>query len=154
MARSDLFIGGFALALLANSAVCLAASSAASSASESLATSVGSISGSFETSSNSSTGNKTAQGDYRVVDVADAPQRPGVQRLALQSLDTEGAEGELVLYLPQQTVAQAQLAAGQVVTAKPRPYGVEFALRDTQEAFYLVLQDAWYRELHTQPVVL
>jgi hypothetical protein len=54
----------------------------------------------------------------------------------------------LVLYVPQATHEQNQLAAGQVITATPRPYGTEFAR--AEKPFFLVLHDAWFDELQTK----
>ena len=56
-----------------------------------------------------------------------------------------------------QILEQAGLAQGGVVTARPRPYGTEFAYAAAgaaKQAFYLVLADDWYRELQTRPVQL
>ena len=133
----------------------LAASSAASSASDSSATSVGSISGSFEKSSASSS--KTtgvAQGDYKIIELAAAPQRPGDLRIKLQAVAEPGADGEIFLTLPQQALEQGALALGDTVTARPRPYGTEFASGVTGQAFFLVLTDDWYRELQSHVVLL
>ena len=133
----------------------LAASSAASSASDSSATSVGSISGSFEKSSASSS--KTtgvAQGDYKIIELAAAPQRPGDLRIKLQAVAEPGADGEIFLTLPQQAFEQGGLALGDTVTARPRPYGTEFASGVTGQAFFLVLTDDWYRELQSHAVLL
>ena len=133
----------------------LAASSAASSASDSSATSVGSISGSFEKSSASSS--KTtgvAQGDYKIIELAAAPQRPGDLRIKLQAVAEPGADGEIFLTLPQQALEQGALALGDTVTARPRPYGTEFASGVTGQAFFLVLTDDWYRELQSHAVLL
>ena len=133
----------------------LAASSAASSASDSSATSVGSISGSVEKSSASSS--KTtgvAQGDYKIIELAAAPQRPGALRIKLQAVAEPGADGELFLTLPQQAFEQGALALGATVTARPRPYGTEFASGVTGQAFFLVLTDDWYRELQSHAVLL
>ena len=132
-----------------------AASSAASSASDSSATSVGSISGSVEKSSASSS--KTtgvAQGDYKIIELAAAPQRPGALRIKLQAVAEPGADGELFLTLPQQAFEQGALALGATVTARPRPYGTEFASGVTSQAFFLLLTDDWYRELQSNVVVL
>lgn len=130
-----------------------AASSASSASSDAASTSVGSVSTSFEKSSDSSSkGNKAAMGDYRIVNVAAAEQRPGTMRLQLQSVAEPGAAGALVLYVPQATHEQNQLAAGQVITATPRPYGTEFAR--AEKPFFLVLHDAWFDELQTKPVTL
>ena len=132
-----------------------AESSAASSASESVTTSVGSLSASVQRSSESSS--KTtgvAEGDYKIIDMAAVPERPGTVRMSLQAVAGPAAEGELFLYVPQQAVDQSRLAAGQVVTAHQRAYGIEFAHGETKKAFFLVLTDDWYRELQTNPVVL
>lgn len=145
--------------LLALTALCpvtaaLAESSIASSASNSVSTSVGSASTSIEKSSESSTGGnkRVAVGDYRLIELAELPERPGQLRLRLQAL-AQGA-GEFYLLLPRQTAEQGALARGQVVTARERPYGIEFARADLGQAFFLVLDDAWHRELQSRPVVL
>ena len=132
----------------------VAASSAASSASDSVATSVGSCSGSIQQSSASSS--KTtgvAAGDYKLIETAQVAGRPGVMRLRLQPVDGR-ADGGFDLLLPEAVVAQARLAVGATVSARERPYGLEFAQGEPREAFFLVLADAWYRELQTTAVVL
>ncbi|MEP6873039.1 MAG: hypothetical protein ABI887_01620 [Burkholderiales bacterium] len=144
-----------ALLLGATAMPALAASSAASSASEGSSTSVGSSSDSVKTSSNgSSKGTNVADGDYRVIEVAAVADRPGFARMTLQAVVDRGEDGEFFLYLPQQTVAQSGLAAGQTVAARQRPYGVEFAKGDTRQAFFLVLSDDWYRDLPSHALVL
>jgi hypothetical protein len=144
-----------ALALLSHAAMSIAASSASSASSEGSSVSVGSVSGSFEASSNSSSqGGKTAQGDYRIVDVAAVPERPGMQRVALQSLADDGPQGAFVLILPQATLDRTPLGAGQVITAQQRSFGVEFALREAQAPFFLVLDDNRYRELNIRAVTI
>ena len=152
LAAFSLLIGAFAMP-------CQAASSAASSASESVGASVGSVSGSLQTSSGSSTkGKGVAAGDYKIIDVAAAPERPGMVRLQLQlqlqAHADASAQGEISLYLPQRALEQSQLQLGQQVTARPRAYGVEFSNSQTQQAFYLVLADEWFRELDSKPVLL
>lgn len=148
-------LAAFALLLGAATVPALAASSASSASSEGSSVSVGSVSGSFEASSNSSSqGGKTAQGDYRIVDVAAVPERPGMQRVALQSVADDGPQGAFALILPQATLDRTPLGAGQVITAKPRSYGVEFALREAQAPFFLVLDDARHRELNIRPVTI
>jgi len=133
----------------------MAASSAASSASDSIGTSVGSISGSVQKSSGSSSkATGVAQGDYRIIEVAAAPQQPGTVRMKLQAVADSVADGDFFLFLPQKAVDQGRLAPGDIVTARQRPYGVEFASGATQQAFFLVLNDDWYRELQTNAVVL
>ena len=136
-----------------------ASSTAASSASEGVSASVGSVSTSFEKSSDgSSKKEKTAAGDYKVTEVAEVAERPGTLRLTLAPVAADAAgtkaDDSFALYVPAQVVARDPVAAGQVITAKPRPYGVEFAKADTGRAFFLVLQDEWYRELQSNAVTL
>ena len=132
-----------------------AASSAASSASESVSTSIGSISDSFKKSSDSSSKkNDVADGDYRVIEVAELADRPGTVRMKLQAVADATADGEFYLQVPRQTVDQAGLAAGAVITARHRVYGIEFAKAEGRQAFFLALTDDWYRELQSKAVVL
>jgi hypothetical protein len=148
-------LASITLLLWATAMPCIAASSAASSASESIGTSVGSISGSIQNSSDSSSkATGVAEGDYKIIDVAAVAERPGTARMKLQALVDRGAGGEFFLYLPQEVVDQARLAQGGTVTARQRPYGLEFAHGQTRQAFFLVLSDEWYRELQTTAVVL
>ena len=133
-----------------------AASSAVSSASDSITTSVGSISASVQKSSNSSSQTtKLAAGEYRVIDVA-LNDASGLARIRLHAEADPSADGELDLLVPQATVAQAGLKAGEVLTAAVRPYGFEFTVARADKAlpFFLVLEDDWYRELQTRPVTL
>lgn len=141
----------FAPAALALAAAMPAlAASSASSASSTASTSIGASSDSIQNSSESSSQqNRTAQGDYRVTDVAVADGKPGMVRVSLQA--AEGDES-FDLVLPQQAAQAGRVAVGEVVHAAPRPYGVEFARADNRQAFFLVLQDEWYRELATNPV--
>lgn len=136
-----------------------AASSASSAASDSVTTSVGSLSNSVEQSSASSTGDKkVAEGDYRIIDMAAAADRPGVVRMKLQALadgPTNGhVEGEFFLYVPQAALEGTPLAQGGTVTARHKPYGVEFAVTQTRQAFFLALADEWFKELQTTAVAL
>lgn len=148
------FLAPAALLVLAGAALpALAASSAASSASDSLSTSVGSVSDSFQNSSESSDRpNRTADGDYKVIEVAAAEERPGTLRLTLQPAD--GAGEAFALFLPQKAADVGGVAVGQVVNARNRAYGVEFARADNRQPFFLVLEDAWYQELASNPVTL
>jgi hypothetical protein len=146
-----------ALALLAGATALPAGASgsASSASSEGSSASVGSLSTSIETSSDaSSKGGEVAQGDYRIIEVADAPARAGTVRVTLQALAVDGADGRLSLYLPQQTAAGAQLAVGERVNARERPYGLEFAHGEPLQAFFLVVHDEGARELRTRPVTL
>lgn len=152
--RND--IAAIALLFGATAMPCLAASSTSSAVSDSFTTSVGSVSDSFGKSSDSSSSKekKVADGDYRIIDVAAVPERSGTVRMKLQALADRGADGEFFLDLPQVVVEQSRLAQGGVVTARQRPYGVEFAHGPARQAFFLVLSDEWYRELQTTAVVL
>jgi hypothetical protein len=127
-----------------------AASSTASSASEGASSAASSGSKSLEQSSGSSSkGDKVAAGDYKIIDVAAAADRPGMVRVHLQA-----AADDFYLVLPEQAFEKSQLAAGQMVTAREHAYGLEFASHKTQQAFFLVLSDEWYRELDSHAVVL
>jgi|RhiMetdeSRZDD1v2_1073273.scaffolds.fasta_scaffold30211_7 hypothetical protein len=130
------------------------ADSLASSASSAASESVGSLSDSLRGSSNSSNKKQVAEGDYRIIDVAAIDEKPGMLRLKMQAVARAGDEGELYLDLPQKTLAAKALAAGDVVSARQRPYGYEFARADTREAFFLVLADDWRGDLEPRPVAL
>jgi hypothetical protein len=105
-------------------------------------------------SDSSSRTQRVAEGQYTIIDLLAVPERPGLVRLRLQAQDRPAADGEILLYLPRQTVEESRLSAGQTVAARQRPYGMEFAHADTQRAFYLVLDDDWWRELASNPVML
>lgn len=135
------------------------AESSASSASSAGSASVGSLSDSLQGSSRSSSGNTaTAQGDYRVVDVAAAPGRPTHWRLTLQAVaPRDDRLGTFTLDLPAQALGERTLAVGDLVRATPRAYGIEFARTDgadAREPFFLALADEWHRGLETRAVAL
>jgi hypothetical protein len=142
------------LALVASPAMADSASSAASSASNS----VGSSSTSLNTSSNSSSGNgRVAQGPYTVVEMAEVAAQPDMLQLRLHSAQatTDHPTSPFTLTLPRATAEREQLAVGQTVLAENRPYGLAFATVGAEgqaHAFFLVLEDAWYRELRNHPV--
>jgi hypothetical protein len=92
------------------------------------------------------------QGDYRVVQVAQV--EAGTQDVTLQAVPGTGASGEFTLRVPDRAAQLGGLEVGQVVSARERPYGVEFARADTRTAFLLLLEDAWYRELQSVTVTL
>jgi hypothetical protein len=143
-----------ALALIATPPA-MALSSTASSASEGASASVGSLSDSVKGSSNSSTGDaKVAEGNYTVTEVVALADAPGTVQLKLQAVAQAGVAGELLLRVPQRTLDQAGLAAGQIVTARQRPYGVEFSKAADGAAFFLALSEGWLRELQNNPVTL
>lgn len=126
------------------------ASSFTSSAVDASSTSVGSLSDSLRGSSRSSEGDRRAEGRYKVTEVAEAGG--GKLQLALRA-EADDAQ-DMTLTVPQQALAARHLAVGDWVQATPRPYGTEFAYADTRTAFFLVLDDAWHRELITLPVTL
>jgi hypothetical protein len=130
-------------------------SSASSAVSDSLTTSSGSASTSSEASSDSSTtAKRAAAGDYRVAEVTETAARPGLLRLRLQALEAQRAGYEFFLYVPQQTAQDHGVARGQVLTARERPYGLEFAQATTRTPFFLLLDDEWQRELSTRALTL
>jgi hypothetical protein len=131
---------------------CLA-DSFASSASSAGSASVGSLSDSFKGSSNSSA-TTVAEGDYRIIEVAAVAERPGMLRLRLQAATAAGDADALFLDLPQKALAPHGLVAGDVVTAKHRPYGIELARGDTHEPFFLLLADDWRGDLDPRAVTL
>ncbi|MFT3954380.1 MAG: hypothetical protein QM722_08325 [Piscinibacter sp.] len=130
--------------------------SSASSASSAGSQSSASISNSIQGSSNSSSGKtNVAEGEYRIIEVAEVAEQPGTQRLKLQAVNPAGTpDDEFYLFLPQQVVDQGRLANGGTVLAKHKPYGLAFAHGKTLKGFFMALKDEWYRELQTRPVAL
>lgn len=130
---------------------------AGSSTSSASSESVGSSSTSIQKSSDSSSGkDKVAQGQYKVIDMAEVAQQPDMVRVRLQGIAAAQTD-EFFLVLPRQAAERGQLSAGQVVEAQHRPFGLAFAALDTAgnaNPFFLVLDDAWHRELESRPVVL
>lgn len=134
-----------ALAILASLPTrTLAASSAVASASDGVSLSSDALGHSSRRSSQSSA-RTVAQGDYRVTQVAAA--ETGQQWVTLQRTDDPATE--LRLRLADAVVAAGGLVAGQVVTARDRPYGVELARADTRTAFFLLVDDDWAGDLAT-----
>lgn len=135
----------------------LSAQAGSSSASSASSESIGSVSTSIGKSSDSSSAkDKVAQGQYKVIDMAEVAQQPGMLRVRLQPLAAAQTE-DFYLTLPRQAAERGQLAEGQVVEAQYRPFGLTFAALDTAgkaNPFFLVLDDAWHRELESRPVVL
>ena len=134
---------------------CLAASSAASSVSDSLTESSGSVSDSLKGSSHSSSpDNKQAQGDFKVIDVAEVADRPGFVELHLQPVAGNRFGKELYLTLPRVAADQGHVGNGALVTALQRPYGIEFAANQPRAAFFLALADDVVRDMTLAPVTL
>ena len=128
------------------------ASSAASSASSAGSASLRGSSDSIQNSSDSSRNdNQVAEGDYRITAVEAIAARPGMLRLTMEPLEAGVASG-FALVLPGHAFDTRGVATGDVVSARHRPYGIEFARRDTQQAFFLVLADAWHRDLETRVI--
>lgn len=143
---------GFALCLMT---VCAHAdsSSASSVASDSLGSSSTSIQ---KSSTSSSTNNRVAQGQYKVIEMAALAQQPDMLRVRLQAV-AAGQPQEFFLTLPRAAALRGQLAEGKIIEAQERPFGLAFAVPDLDggaSPFFLVLDDAWYRELESRPVVL
>ena len=142
-----------AATLVAACAVPARADSVASSASSAGSASSASISDSISDSSNSSSGdNKVAAGDYRVIDIAQAPNKSDTTRLTLRA--EAGQARTFFLDVPNRAMAQRQVNAGDVVRVNERVYGYEFAHADTQRPFFLALQDDWQRDLASRKVVI
>jgi hypothetical protein len=138
------------MALATTSALAESSASTAASATSSAA---GSLSNSLQGSSNSSSKTTTAgAGDYRIEAVTVDADRPGMLRLALEPLVPNDERQPFVLVLPQRTAAQEGLVRGDTVSARMRPYGIEFARSQTRQAFFLVVADAWLQELDARPV--
>ena len=136
------------LVLLAAALPAFAESSIASSASDSLSVSSAKISDSISNSSQSSSQRdaRNAQGDYKVIEVADVAGRPGMVQLRLHAL---AQDDEFMLTLPREAAANGHVAKDAVVTAMQRPYGIEFATGQEHAAFFLALADDWANELRT-----
>jgi len=131
------------------------ADSVASSASSAGSASSGSISDSIGGSSNSSNGDRkrVATGPYRVIDVAQAPAKAGTTRVTLRAAAGDAAT-EFWVDVPDRALADRRVDKGQIVQVNERVYGYEFAYGDTQKAFFLALQDDWYRELASRKVTI
>jgi len=127
------------------------ASSASSAGSDSSGSVSDSIHGSSDSSSNSSKDNKVANRDYHVVDVAQAPQKPGMARITMAANDNDW---RVMLDVPQAVVDREQLKSGAAVHAQQREYGIAFEHGDTRQAFFLALNDDWTNEFAARKVSL
>lgn len=146
-----------ALAIAALAAVCASpahADSVASSASSAGSASSASISDSIGGSSNSSNRDRrVTAGDYKVIDIAQAPGKAETTRLTLRPVAGTPAR-EFTLDVPNRALAARAVDAGAVVHVNERVYGYEFAYADTKQPFFLALQDDWYRELGSRQVTI
>jgi hypothetical protein len=147
-----------ALALALAAAACTLpahADSVASSASSAGSASSASISDSMGASSNSSNGDRrrVATGPYRVIDIAQAPAKADTTRVTLRAVAGDAAT-EFWVDVPDRALADRRIAKDEVVQVNERVYGYEFAYGDTKQAFFLALQDDWYRELASRKVTI
>ena len=146
------------LALLACAAPlsCLAESSVTSVVSDSVSRSSGSISDSITGSSHaSSPDNKQVTGDYKVIDMAEVADRPGMVQLRLQPVAaTATAADQVFLLLPRVAAEQGRVSTDGIVTAMQRPYGIEFASGQPHAAFFLALADDYVRDMKMAPLAL
>jgi len=144
------------LCLAAFAAACVLpahADSVASSASSAGSASSASISDSIGGSSNSSSGDRrVAAGEYRVIDIAQAPAKAGTTRMTLRAVAEAGRE--FYLDVPDRALAERRVNRGELVQVNERVYGYEFAYADSQRPFFLALQDDWYRELGSRQVTI
>jgi hypothetical protein len=152
---SSLLPRALCLAALATTcALPVRADSLASSASSAGSASSNSISDSIGGSSNSSSGDRrVAAGEYRVIDVAQAPAKADTTRITLRAV-AGGPVQEFHLDVPDRALAARRVATGELVQVNARAYGYEFAYADTQRPFFLALQDDWYRDLGSHKVAI
>lgn len=84
--------------------------------------------------------------------MAEVPQQPDMLRVQLQG---QASTQEFFLLLPRATAEGVPLQVGAIVEVQHRPFGLAFATAAgvaAKEPFFLVLDDAWYRELNSQRV--
>lgn len=144
--KKTLAFSGLLLGLLhgqANAAVSVL------SVSDSVSATVGSVSTSLENSSKA-VGN-VAEGDYKVVAVAQANQ-PGKTQLTLVPVAAANPTGPFNLYVAQADVKRGGVEVGQIVHAQQQAYGLAFARADNKEPFALLLDQSWKSEV--QPKVV
>ncbi|MDR3409709.1 MAG: hypothetical protein P4L87_01995 [Formivibrio sp.] len=105
-----------------------------------------------DSSKSSSAAVTVAEGDYKVIEVADADGHPNQKRIALQSLNQ--GQQSIYLFMSKEDFKRVDLALGKVVTANPRLYGVAFTKFGGTETFAVVLDDSWLKELDPVPVTI
>ncbi|MBB2486735.1 hypothetical protein H5407_16030 [Mitsuaria sp. WAJ17] len=150
MSKPRSFLAALTLACLAAQPLgAWADSSSVSSALDSGSRSVGSVSDSIQGSSNSSTGQRVAAGEYRVVEIAAADDRPGLERLQL-----EGEGGRFTLLLPAAVRESVALRSGDRIAVSTPAYGLAFALAGAGEPFFLALNEGWRHEFQRRAVTL
>jgi len=85
--------------------------------------------------------------------VAEVDGQPGFVEMHLQPV-TANAGVEVYVKLPRAAAETGHVAAGAVVTALQRPYGIEFATTQPRAAFFLALADDVVRDTKMAPVAL
>lgn len=125
------------------------AGSASSAASSAGSASLGSVSDSVQGSSRSVSGQRVAQGEYRIIEIAAEPAPDGRVRLSLQS-----AEDRFDLLLPGAVAQRAALDVGQTLRVAHEPFGLSFARKDQAAPFFLALQADWLHEFDNRIVSL
>ena len=95
-----------------------------------------------------------AAGDYQLIQVAEITDRPGMLRMKLARLEGGATDREVEVALPRDAFEKGLLDIGAVVAVREKAYGLELANGRTQQTFFLVLTDEWFRELGVKPVVL
>ncbi|WP_153013215.1 hypothetical protein [Aquitalea pelogenes] len=131
--------------------LCTQANAAVSmlSVSDSVSATVGSISTSLQNSSKA-IGN-IAEGDYKVVAVAQADQA-GKTQLTLVPVAAANNTEPFNLFVAQADVKHSGVETGQIVHAQKQAYGLVFARADNRQPFALLLDQAWKSEV--QPKVV
>jgi len=81
-----------------------------------------------------------AAGQYRVIDIAQAPAKLNTTRMTLRAV-AGGPAHDYHLDVPNRALAQRGVAVGELVQVNERVYGYEFAYADTRRPFFLALQD-------------
>ncbi|PXX46303.1 MULTISPECIES: hypothetical protein [Aquitalea] len=137
--------------LLSLGLLCASAQAAVSllSVSDSVSATVGSISTSLQNSSKAV--GKIAEGDYKVVAVAQAEQA-GKTQLTLVPVAAANNTEPFNLFVAQADVKHSGVETGQIVHAQKQAYGLVFARADNQQPFALLLDQAWKSEV--QPKVV
>lgn len=129
------------------------ADSTSSAASSAASASVGSVSDSVQSASRSVTGQKVAQGDYRIVRVEASAEDASRWQLWM-----EGSQESFLLRLPHQLVARHGLVVGTSVRVTHERFGLAFALQGANavqlEPFFLALAEGFTHELDRRAVKL
>lgn len=96
---------------------------------------------------------KLDEGDYRVVEVADAGRKAQV-RLTLVPADQTDTDQGFYLTLRADQLARTDVRRDAIVSVRARPYGVAVFDQGSTEAFALVLDESWTSRIDPAPVTL